>query len=67
MPGKKVLTNSADPYHTASVEAVCSGSYLFAIWTRILSIPALITNILVENRKRKLLEILEHLPYFDDE
>ena len=67
MPGKKVLTNSADPYQTASTEAVCSGSYLFAIWTRILSIPALITNNLVENRKRKLLEILEHLPYFDDE
>ena len=63
---QKALTSSADPDQNASEEAFLSGSYLFAIWTRILSITALIT-ILVEDRKRKVFEILEHLPYFDDE
>ena len=56
--------NSADPDQTASeeAEAVWSGSLLFAILTGILWIPALKINILFENRMRKVLEILEHLP-----
>ena len=40
-----------------------SGSSLFAILISLLRIPALNTNILFENRKRKVLEILEHLPH----
>ena len=59
----KGLTNKADPDQTASEEAVWSGSSLFAILTSILWIPVQITNILFEKRKRKVLEILEQLPY----
>ena len=44
--------------HTTSVE----GSSLFAILTSIWLISALKTNTLFENRKRKVFEILEHLP-----
>ena len=42
-------------------EAVWSGSSLFPIPTSILGLPALMTHILVENLKRKLFEIFEHL------
>ena len=45
------LTNSAAQDLTASEEAVCSGSALLAILKSILSISALITNILVDNRE----------------
>ena len=44
-------------------EAVVSGSSLFAILTSILITSALKTKNLIENRKRKVIEILEHLPY----
>ena len=40
-----------------------SGFSLFAIQTRILWLPALITNIFFANRKSKVLKILEHLPF----
>ena len=53
----------ADPDQTASDEAVWSGSFLFAILTSILWILALKTYILFQNRKRKVFEVLEHLPY----
>ena len=43
--------------------SVWSGSFLFAILTSILEIPAIKTNILFENRKRKVSENLEHLTY----
>ena len=36
---------------------------MFAIVTSILLIPALITNSLLEKRKRKVFETLEQLPY----
>ena len=61
LPVKKAKSNSADPDQTAS--AVWSGSSLFDILTSSLWFPALKTNILFENRKRKEFEILEHLPY----
>ena len=63
MPARKALADMADPDQTASEEAVWSGSSLFAILTSMLFIPALITNNLFENRKRKVLEILDYLPY----
>ena len=44
-------------------DCVWSGSSLFATLTWNLWIPALKTNILFMNRKRKVFEILEHLPY----
>ena len=47
---------------TASEEAVWSGSSLFAVLIHILLFPALIAIISLENRKRKVFEILEHLP-----
>ena len=59
----KAKTDSADPDQTASEEAVWSGSSLFAILTSFLRIPALKTNILFENNRRKVLVILEYLPY----
>ena len=37
-----------------------SESYLFAILAAVLLTPALKTNIVFENRKRKMLKILEH-------
>ena len=45
---------------TNSLEAVWSGPSMFAILTSILWISALITNILFENRKGKVFEILEY-------
>ena len=53
--------NLADP--DASEEAVWSGSSLIAVLTSILWVPALVIHILFEDRKGKLFEILEHLPY----
>ena len=58
---KKACTKSVDPVQTAYEEAVWSGSSLFAIQTSILELPALVTNILFANRKRKVFKILEHL------
>ena len=52
-----------DPDQTASDEAVWSGSSMFAILTSILWVPSLKTNILFQNRKREVFEILEHLLY----
>ena len=49
-------TYSADPDQVASEDAVWSGSFLFAILTSIL-----MTNIIFENGKGKVFEILEHL------
>ena len=60
---KKTKTNCVGPDQTDSDEAVRFGYSLFAILTSILWIPALITNILFENRMRKVYEILEHLLY----
>ena len=65
----KILNNrcmTKRPRQKASVEAVWSGSSLFAILTSTLWISAPITNILVENRKRKPLKILEHLPHWSN-
>ena len=60
-------SNSSDFHQTASLtaseEAVWSKSSLFAVLTSILWTPALIHNILFENRKRKVFEILDHLLY----
>ena len=64
MLAKKAKTNRADPDKTASDEAVWSGSSLLAILTSILQIPALKTNILFGNKKRKIFEVLEHLQYW---
>ena len=61
MPSQKAQKNSADPDQTASSEAVGLGSVLLAILAGIICIPALITNILFENRKGKLLEIFGRL------
>ena len=48
-----------DKQGTTREEAVWSGSFLFAILTSILWIPALKTNYLFENRRRKLFQILD--------
>ena len=64
LPVKRTRTNSTDPDQTASEEVVRSGSHLFAILMSVLLIPALITNILPENGKRKVLKNFEHLLYF---
>ena len=47
----------------ASSEAVWSESTLFAFLTSFLWVPAIITNILFEGRKRKVFENLEYLLY----
>ena len=52
MSFKKAKTNKEDPDQTASEETVWSGSSLFATLTSILWFLALITKILLENRKR---------------
>ena len=52
---KEAWTNSADPDQTASEEAPC------IILPSILWIPALITNILVENRKKNVFETFDNL------
>ena len=62
LPTKKAEKKSADPDQTASEEAVWSRYSLSPILTSVLWIPDLKTNLLLENRKRKVLEILEHLP-----
>ena len=56
------LKKHADPDQTAPKEAVWSESSLFVILTSILWIPVQKTSILFENRKRKVFEILKHLP-----
>ena len=63
MPAKIAKTNQADPDQTASEEAVWSTSSLFTILTSNMWIPALKTNILFEDEKGKMVEILEYLPY----
>ena len=60
---QKGQVNSAGPGHTASEEAVWSGPSLFAIMSSVLQIPALKTNILFENRRKKMFKIWEHLSY----
>ena len=50
LPARKALAIRADPDH---LEAVWSGSSLFAMLASMLWISALITNILFVNRKRK--------------
>ena len=54
---KIFTTTIADPDHTASKEAVRSGSSLFAFLISVLLNPALIAIILFENRERKVFEI----------
>ena len=45
--------NTADPDQTASSETFCPEPFLFAVLTSIFWIPALISNILSENRNLK--------------
>ena len=61
LPSNMAQKNRADPDQTASEEAVWSRSALFAFLTILLWISSLITNIIFENRKRKVFKILEYL------
>ena len=60
---QKGLDKQFRPRSDCSEKAVWSGSSLFAFQKSILWIQTMITNILFENPKRKVFQILEHLPY----